>query len=862
MGRFDAPASGKLGKAPLARRPPKPAHPDRLVAAIDRRPPSPPPSPDPIDAALDALRRQYRAGGGDRVAHMLAEREIRRLRDRAATQQAVAALADIDAALRAYRDLPQPRLRDEITRIANGLKALRPLLTSPSATPPPVGKLNEVVAPGRAPKPPAKARKTPEATRSDLSLAIDEPVTKLPSVGPSLAKKLSGHKAKIETVGDLLTLAPSRHIDYSRTVPIGAALRARPGEDVTVRGEIVELREIRGAGPPRVQAKLADRSGWMKITWFSTWVARELQEGDEIVASGAVEDGYGPMSFTNPEWERAGAAGLSTGRLIPVYPLTKDVGQKTLRRLTHAALDATRGRIDDHLPPDLRRRAGVPDLATAYEQLHYPDEQGDVERAQKRLAFDDLLLLQLGHVSRRRARKAFGGIPLTVDPALIARFLRGLPFSLTGGQRQALDEILAELASPRPMTRLLQGDVGSGKTVVAAAAGLVAVDQGAQVAVMAPTEILAEQHFHNFRGLYSHLPEAERPAVALLTGSTRAAERRRVREAIQTNDVNVLVGTHALIQDGVEFARLALTVVDEQHRFGVRQRAELPNRGTGAQPHQLAMSATPIPRTLNMVVNGDLDVSVIAELPPGRVPIETRRYLGDERETAYRLVREEIGQGRQTFVICPLVEESEAIEAKAAVAEAKRLQEDVFPDLKVALIHGRLSGREKDAIMTAFRDREFDILVATSVIEVGIDVPNATVMLIEGADRFGLAQLHQFRGRVGRGAHRSYCLLLADETTPEGEERLQTMVETSDGFVLAQKDLELRGPGDFVGTRQSGLPEMSWLDGSFDTRLLDNARREAERLLDADPTLSRPEHALLKERLLRFWHEASPDLPL
>jgi ATP-dependent DNA helicase RecG len=487
---------------------------------------------------------------------------------------------------------------------------------------------------------------------------------------------------------------------------------------------------------------------------------------------------------------------------------------------------------------------------------------GELELAQRRLAFDNLLLLQLGFVRRRQARKAFGGIPLPTDPTLVARFVAGLPFRLTDDQQTALGEILADLDQPRPMTRLLQGDVGSGKTVVAAAAGLVAVAHGAQVAVMAPTEILAEQHFHNFRGLYSHLGDEDRPEVALLTGSTRAGERRRVRAAVAAAEIDVLVGTHALIQEGVEFARLALAVVDEQHRFGVRQRAELPGRGVGAQPHQLAMSATPIPRTLNMVLNGDLDVSVIAELPPGRVPIETRRYLGEEREAAYALVREEIGKGRQAFVICPLVEESEAIEAKAAVAEAERLRRDVFPDLRVALIHGRLSGREKDAVMTAFRDREQDILVATSVIEVGIDVPNATVMLIEGADRFGLAQLHQFRGRVGRGGHRSYCLLLADEATPEAEERLLTMVETSDGFLLAQKDLELRGPGDFIGTRQSGLPEMSWLDGSFDTRLLDRARQEAERLLAADPDLSRPEHRLLKQRLQLFWERASPDLPL
>jgi ATP-dependent DNA helicase RecG len=312
----------------------------------------------------------------------------------------------------------------------------------------------------------------------------------------------------------------------------------------------------------------------------------------------------------------------------------------------------------------------------------------------------------------------------------------------------------------------------------------------------------------------------------------------------------------------VEFPRLGLAVVDEQHRFGVRQRGELPARSAGPQPHLLSMTATPIPRTLNMVLNGDLDVSVISELPPGRIPIETRRYLGPERATAYDLVRAEIANGHQVFVICPLVEESETTEAKAAIAEAQRLKTDVFPDLEIAVLHGRMSGREKDRIMTAFRDREADILVATSVIEVGIDVPNATVMLVEGADRFGLAQLHQFRGRVGRGGNRSYCLLLADEATPEAEARLQTMVETNDGFLLAEKDLELRGPGDFIGTRQSGLPEMTWLDGSFDTRLLDQARQTAEALLDADPDLSDPAHAALKERLETFWRTASPDVPV
>jgi ATP-dependent DNA helicase RecG len=432
---------------------------------------------------------------------------------------------------------------------------------------------------------------------------------------------------------------------------------------------------------------------------------------------------------------------------------------------------------------------------------------------------------------------------------------------LTGAQERVLEEILDDLARARPMTRLLQGDVGSGKTVVAAVALAVAKANGCQGALMAPTEILAEQHFHNLRGLFAGLADGDRPRVELLTGSTRAAERRATLAAVKAGKVDVLVGTHALIQDGVEFKRLGLSVVDEQHRFGVRQRAELVEKAQGAQPHQLAMTATPIPRTLNMVINGDLDVSVIAERPPGRQPIETRRYVGFDRVEAYRLVREQVAAGHQAFVICPLVEASEASEAKAAVDEAARLKREVFPELRIATLHGRMGGREKDAVMTAFRDREEDVLVSTSVIEVGIDVPNATVMVVEGADRFGLAQLHQFRGRVGRGGARSYCLLLADETTPDGEERLQMVVETDDGFLLAEKDLELRGPGDFIGTRQSGLPEMSWLDGSFDARLLDRARAAAEAVLDRDPELMRPEHDELRARYVEFWERASPDVP-
>ncbi len=814
---------------------------------------------DPLEAALEGLRREWRAGFDDRLAVAMSQSAVRRLRDRAATEQAARAIEDIERRLGSYRSLPREQRKAEVEHLAGALNALRPHLRLLETPPAPFGKLPTAIDPGRSRR--TSAKSTPDSPRPAAKpLAPDDPVTALPRVGTSVAHKLEN--LGVTTVRDLLTLSPREHIDYSRTVRIGSAIDLRDGERLTVRGEIIDLQEHRGPGKGRVVVKLSDGSGWVRVTWFNTYLGRQLRLGDEIVVSGKLETGFGRPSLTSPEWERVGDGSLSTGRLVPVYPLTKDLGQKTLRALTRAALDATHATIEDHLPHTVREANHLIGLTGAYEQLHYPAGWGDLELAQRRLAFDELFLLQLGLVRRKRERKATGGIAFPVDPGLLQRFQASLPFRLTEAQERALAEVVEDLARPEPMNRLLQGDVGSGKTVVAAAAALVVVGNAHQAAVMAPTEILAEQHYHNFRGLYARLDDRERPTVALLTGSTRAAERRETVAAVANGEVDVLIGTHALIQGTVTFPGLGLAVVDEQHRFGVRQRAELPGKGVGAQPDTLSMTATPIPRTLNMVLNGDLDVSVIGELPPGRVPIETRRYVGFDRDRAYDLVREQVRDGHQVFVICPLVEESEVVEAKAAVAEAERLQRDVFPNLRVALLHGRMSGKEKDAVMTGFRDREADILVSTSVIEVGIDVPNATVMLIEGADRFGLSQLHQFRGRVGRGGARSYCLLLAEEATPEGEDRLQTMVETTDGFVLAEKDLELRGPGDFIGTRQSGLPEMSWLDGSFDTRLLDQAREAAEEVLEADPDLSAPEHSQLARRLDLFWTKASPDMPL
>ncbi len=832
-----------------------------------------------LNGAVDLLRREWRAGCQAGMAYETAFKSVRRLQRFAASEQVASDLSKVIAELDAYKTLSVDGRRAALPAIATALKRLMPQMAVIDAPSRPLGALDRAERPARqraeplvqAPAPAQVETKTVVSAAPVIAaipaspvaparrLSPDDPVTVLKGAGGATSKKLA--KLGVETVGDLLLLSPRRHIDYSRTIRIGEALNLRPGSDVTVRGKITDLQFHRGPGAPRVTIRLADPSGWVRVTWFNQYLINVLHVGDEIAVSGALESSYGPLSFTGPEWERvAPGGGVSTGRIVPVYPLTAGLAQKSMRNFARQALDSTLEAIEDYLPDEVRQ---APDallpLRQAIAQVHYPDSQELLRAAKERLAFDDLLLLQIGLVQRKAQRQAFDGIAIQADRALLETWQAGLPFRLTSAQRSALHEIFDDIARTKPMARLLQGDVGSGKTAVAAGAMLATVANGWQAALMAPTEILSEQHLHNLAELYAGLPEPSRPRVALLTGSTRATERKAIAKGIGEGSIDILVGTHAIIQEGVELPRLALSIVDEQHRFGVRQRAMLPGKAEGLLPHQLAMTATPIPRTLNLVIHGDLDVSVLAERPPGRIPIETRRYIGAERGAAYDLVRQEVAGGRQVFVICPLVEESEAIEAKAAVEEAERLRRDVFPEMRIATLHGRMKAREKEAVMTGFRDRDYDVLVSTSVIEVGIDVPNATVMLIEGADRFGLAQLHQFRGRVGRAGNRSYCLLLAEEASNGGEERLQTMVASDDGFLLAEKDLELRGPGDFIGTRQSGLPEMQWLEGVFDTRLLDRARRAAEELLATDPELTDSRHRRLSERFAAFWERAAPE---
>ena len=759
---------------------------------------------------------------------------------------AAVALARLDVHLARYESASGDERKVHLAEIGKDLAAINDRLTELSPDAPPT--VTKHAPRAYAPRPVVSRQ-----------IALDSPLTLLPGVGDKNAKKLS--KLGLVTVADVLGFLPRRHIDYSQTMTIRDAVGFDTTGDVTVKG-IVKDEAVFDGPPARYTIRLADATGSIKVTWFNKFLAHQIRAGDEITISGKLEHGYGMPTATSPEWEKTGAPNLSTGRLTPVYNLTQGVSQKQVRVLTKAALDMTESTVVDYLPEAMRRRLDLMPLGQAFRESHYPSDYRNLTRAHQRLSFDELLLLQLGLVKQRENRKRGVGPSFDLDVAQLDEFFAQLPFQLTKAQRRALDEVLIDLEQSRPMARLLQGDVGSGKTVIAAAAAQAAIRNDFQVAIVAPTEILAEQHLQNFHKLFAGLPESEQPKVRLLTGTTRKKERSQLMQELQAGSVDILVGTHALFEDWVTFDALGLVVIDEQHRFGVRQRSLLPARTGDVQPHVLSMTATPIPRTLNMVLNGDLDVSVIDELPPGRIPIETKRFSAMDRQQSWELLRREVNNGRQAFVICPLVEESETLDAKAAVTEAEFLQREVFPEFNVQVLHGRMSGKEKDRIMEEFRTNASDVLVSTSVIEVGIDIPNASIMLIEGADRFGLAQLHQFRGRIGRGPYQSYCVLLADDATPEAEQRLQIMVDSNDGFVLAQKDLELRGPGDFIGTRQSGLPEMASTIRWFDTRTLDNARREAESILAEDPLMSSPTWRPLRDRAIRFWETMAPDLML
>jgi ATP-dependent DNA helicase RecG len=823
-----------------------------------------------IDKVLQLEERQgYRdasaTGGlarfvGERTSHLL------RMSGEGARQQ----VQEIDGLLADYERLPGDQ---RVRAVGEARRLIQSLARAPAAfdaahrgaeSPAP----SHPTAPSRMPPTPAAPRVSPPAARSSMPVrkaaptrikALSDSVRLLPGVGDGRARQLE--QIGVRTVRDLLQLYPRRHVDYSNVQQIGSLLF---GSTSTIQGAVTSVEETRTrTGKTLVDVVINDGSGAIHAVFFNHWVARQLHAGVPVSISGRVEQMRGNLCITNPEWEVLEAETLNTGRMIPVYPLTKGLYQKTMRALVRHALDGALGLVTEFLPEDLRRREQVIGLADATEWIHFPDgptpedARRNLELARRRLAFDDFFVLQLGLLRRKLAWQSQPGNAIESDREALRRFVESLPYQLTGAQRRALRDILIDLAKPQPMTRLLQGDVGSGKTIVAAIAALAAIRAGFQVALMAPTEILAEQHARGLRAVFETAPDDLRPRIALLTGSLPAAERAAVYDGAEAGALDLVIGTHALIQGGLVFHRLGLAIVDEQHRFGVEQRALL--RGKGDNVDVLVMTATPIPRTLALTLHGDLDVSTLDELPPGRQPIQTWRAPERKRSGAYDFVREQVEQGRQAFVVFPLVEESEAVDARAAVAEHERLSRDVFPDLRVGLLHGRMKAVEKDDVMLRFRDGDIDVLVSTSVVEVGIDVPNATVMLIESAERFGLSQLHQFRGRVGRGAAQSYCILLSGDPSVEAKQRLQALVDSQDGFRLAQIDLELRGPGDFLGTRQSGLPELH-LSAFADVRDLERAREAAERVLDDDPELATARHALLRARVDAFWQSTVADV--
>jgi ATP-dependent DNA helicase RecG len=707
-------------------------------------------------------------------------------------------------------------------------------------------------------------RSASTTTRLYGGLGLDAPVRNLNGVGTTTAQRLE--KLGVRTIRDLLYYFPTRYDNYSALKTIN---QLEYGEMVTIIARVASARKQRTkTGLIILRAVFEDLTGLIEASWFTNEYGaesalKEMQVGREMVISGKVTEYLGKLVFQNPLKEPAEREWVQGGSIVPVYRLTEGLLPLLLRRTMKRIIEYWPDQVPEFLPEAVRRNTGLMPLNEALRQIHWPRDMQTQERARRRLAFDELFVLQMAVLKQRQDWHAAPAQPLPVNDSLLEPLKTSLPYTLTGAQNRAIGAIVEDLRKPSAMHRLLQGDVGSGKTIVAALAMALVANAGAQSALMAPTEILAEQHFNNLKKLFDAMSEQGLFApmqVRLLTGSVKMADKREIYNALADGSVHVVIGTHALIQDSVSFKNLGLAVVDEQHRFGVAQRKALREKGRESNPHTLVMTATPIPRTLALTLYGDLDNTVLDEMPPGRQPIETHWFAPAERERAYSFVRQQVAQGRQAFIICPLVEESDKVEAKAAVEEHARLQRDIFPKLKLGLLHGRMKADDKDNVMSQFARGELDILVSTSVVEVGIDVPNATVMMIEGANRFGLSQLHQFRGRVGRGQHHSFCLLIADTSAAVSDERLMAIVSTQDGFKLAEKDLEIRGPGEFFGVRQSGEPELK-LVSLHDRDLLLVAREQAEQVFAQDPALSAPEYELLSEKVAAFWaaHENHGD---
>ncbi|HOK06275.1 MAG TPA: ATP-dependent DNA helicase RecG [Syntrophales bacterium] len=676
-------------------------------------------------------------------------------------------------------------------------------------------------------------------------------------IGPRIAGILA--RQGIHTVEDLLYFLPRTYEDRRKISPIA---RTEGGRRETVMGEVVRSGLQRYGIRRCFEAVVRDASGYLKAVWFQgnpLYLAKSLKEGSRVILTGEVRYHLGRPGMVHPDFEtvdeREEDASLHFQRIVPIYTEAGGLHQKNLRRIMHRAVEDYAPLIPDALPPSLTKKRGLAPLVESVRSCHFPGPEEDPmtlmarkSKWHRRLCYEEFFYFSLGLALKRSRNRLEEGIVFPTDGPLRRAFLDILPFTLTAAQRRVIGEIDRDMASPFPMNRLLQGDVGSGKTVVAMAAAVAACDGGYQAAFMAPTEILAQQHYRNLLAW----SEALSIPIALLTGSVKGRQRKAVLTGIEGGEILITVGTHALIQEDVRFRRLGLAVIDEQHRFGVLQRASL--RAKGYSPDILVMTATPIPRTMALTVYGDLDLSVIDEMPPGKKPVKTMVFFEAQRGKVYDIIASELAKGHQAFIVYPLVEESEILDLKDATRMAEHLARDVFPRARVGLVHGRMKSRQKEEAMAAFREGNLDILVATTVIEVGIDIPRASLMVIEHAERFGLSQLHQLRGRVGRGEISSTCVLLAHgKATPEARRRLRVMAETNDGFRIAEEDLAIRGPGEFMGTKQWGMPDFRVADLIRDAAVFHAAREDAFALAREDPGLDKAQHRALREILLHRW---------
>lgn len=773
---------------------------------------------------------------------------------------------------------------EKIGVIQEALQLLDRLESSPAASTqsssPPLKSLEkapidhqETSVPSPTPKRKQRsASKLPATSSRQSEEDLSTPIQFVKGVGPKRAKLLN--KMGIQTVQDALFVFPRRYEDRRHIQKIS---HLQPGNTLKTVYGIVRMGDV--TTTPKQKKKIfelmiGDETGVLTAKWFNQVYLKKVFKPDmHVVLSGKISmNPYGGVEMVQPEYEILGkfdpdAELLHTGRIVPIYPLTEGLYQKDMRKLMKSVVEQYAGAVEEDLPDDIRKRYRFLPLSEALGRIHFPDNSDNIDllnreisSAHQRLIFEEFFLLELGMgLKRQHVITHETGIAFQFEGKLEQQLRELLPFTLTSAQERVIAQIKDDMCSPRVMNRLLQGDVGSGKTVVALIALLSAIEAEYQGAIMVPTEILAEQHFREMSFYLDQLNKRLDPSnqiqTCLLTGGLKKKEREQYLLQIERGEIHLVVGTHALIQHDVTFHNLGFIVIDEQHKFGVMQRATL--KAKGYNPDVLIMTATPIPRTLSLTVYGDLDVSILDELPPGRTPVVTKRFYEQKREMAYHLIAREIEQGRQVYIVYPLVEESENLDLKAATEMSEHLAKDVFPEYRVGLVHGRMKPEEKDRQMRAFKNHELDILVSTTVLEVGIDVPNATVMLIEHAERFGLSQLHQLRGRVGRGSSKSYCLLMTMyPISDDGRRRLDAMIETTDGFIIAERDLEIRGPGEFFGTKQSGLPDLKVANLVRDVKLLERAREEAFALIDRDPGLNLPQHHALKYALEQRWKKS------